>query len=172
MPVARPDVAIERNIFRCLDTNGDGTGDFQAIGDYSVTPTDFFIQPASGEIFILHRMLVMIEDSSGMAARDYGNIANGLTNGIAIGTFRDGVLVNQLTQNTPILTNGEWARPCHDVDLKTWSTGNEVLTVRWTFEKSGKPITLNGGKKESFRVTLNDDLTGLVEHTFHVQGYK
>jgi len=169
---ATPKIAIEDNLYRYLDTNGDGTGTKQAIGDYSVTPTDFYIQPASGEIYIIHRLIAIIRDTSGAAARDYGNITDGLTNGILVRTYRDGVMENDLTDNLPIRSNGEWARVCFDVELKTWSTGDEILTVRWTFNNSGNPITLNGGKKEKLVLTLNDDLTGLIQHTFQIQGYK
>lgn len=31
---------------RYLDTNGDDTGDIHAIGDYSVTPGQFYYEPA------------------------------------------------------------------------------------------------------------------------------
>jgi len=167
-----PGRRLESNMFQYLDDAGDGTGNIQVTGDYSVTPAQFYCQPPANEIIIVHRVIVMIEDTSGFAARDYGNIADGLTNGIELKTYRDSVEINDLTGGAPIQTNGEWARVCYDVDLKTWGPGNEILVVRWSFDKSGIPVTLVGAKNESISIDVNDDMTGLIEHTFMVQGYK
>ena len=48
----------------------------------------------------------------------------------------------------------------------------QIIVVRWTFAKSGAPIRLDGAKNARLEVLLNDDLTGLVDHHFVVQGYE
>jgi len=49
-----------------------------------------------------------------------------------------------------------------------YGSGDNFLAGRWTFRKAGEPLLLLPGN--SFRVTVNDDLTGLVEHYFCIQG--
>jgi hypothetical protein len=48
--------------------------------------------------------------------------------------------------------------------------GDEMLQVRWTFAKSGAQLRLNGNNNERLEVVLDDDLDGLIEHYFMVQG--
>lgn len=151
---------------RYLDTNGDGTGTKNANGNYSVTPEQFYIDgPCT-----LTRMIVMIEDTAGMQAEEYGNLGVALTNGVTITIDRSGLDNNavNLTDGLPIKTNAEWGRLCYDVDVKSWGAGDEVFLARWTFANA-EPIKLGDGDR--LEVTLNDDFTGLIEHYFKVQGY-
>ena len=159
----------ENFISRYADTNGDGTGTANAVGDYSSTTTDFKVTAQPGETLSIGRMIVSAEDTSGMAARDYGNIGNGLTNGIEVLVTDDlGATINTLTP-APIKDNAEWAKVCYDSNILTWGPGNELLVVRWTFSKSGAQIELPPG--HSVVVRCSDDLTGLVTHNFVIQGY-
>ena len=157
-------------VARFLDTNGDGSGTTNFNGDYSSAQEIAYIQPGATETIYLSRMLVTIEDTSGFSAADYGNITSGLSNGVQVRVQdEDGTAVD-LTAGSPITSNAEWGTFCYDVALKTWSTGNEFLLVRWTFEKSGTPIKLDGRKSARLEVLLDDDLQGLVAHKFLVQG--
>jgi len=162
-------VGVENLIFRYLDTDGDGSGTKNAIGDYSVTPTDFYIQDATANIH-LNRMLVTVEDSGAFDAEHYGNGVT-LTNGIKVSVTdaEDNELID-LTDGLVIHTNADWGRQCYDVDVKTWGTGDEVALVRWTFDRTGHPLIITRNKK--LKVTLNDDLTALVGHFFQVQGWR
>jgi len=45
----------------------DGT---EAIGDYSVTPGEFYLAPAADEIYHINRLIVTIRDTVGAAASD------------------------------------------------------------------------------------------------------
>lgn len=158
-------------LFRFLDTNGDGTGTKNANGNYSVTADDFFIQPAAGEVFVLNRLIVELRDSQGIQAEEYGNLGSALSNGINIKvTDSSDVEILDLTDGLPVTTNAAWGRMSYDVDVKSWGAGDEVLLCRWTFGASGRPLILKDQQK--FKVTLNDNLTGLVAHYFMVQGYK
>ncbi len=162
------DYLADKLIFRYLDTNGDGTGTKNANGDYSGAADEFFITADSP--CEIHRMVIEIEDTSGFAAAEYGNLGTNLTNGVKVSV--DDHLGNELVDlvdGLNVTTNAEWARLCYDADLKTWGAGNEFLMVRWTFARSGQPITLTDGDK--LIVTLNDNLSGLVSHYFMVQGY-
>lgn len=158
------------SIYRYLDTNGDDTGDINAIGDYSSTPEVFYIQAPAGVKYELHRMIVAVEDGSGFRAERYGNLAAALTNGITIQCLNDDGVTCNLTDNRPIKTNAQWGMLCYDVELKSWGAGDELLLARLTFEKAGEPLIIDGDMSGRLEVQLNDDFTGLVEQHFMIQG--
>ena len=163
-------VTGDKFISRYADTTGDGTGSPDAVGDYSAATTDFKITAQPGQTLSLGRMIVSIEDTAGMAAADYGNIAGGLTNGITVLILDDvGGTLSTLTP-AAVQTNGDWAHVCYDANVLTWGAGSEHFVVRWTFSNSGAAIQLNPG--QSLCIRCADDLTGLLVHRFLVQGYE
>ena len=161
-----------RDLYRYLDTDGDGTGTKNAIGNYSGAVEEFFIAPPASTVFEIHRMIVSIEDSANPSADVYGNLAAALTNGVSI-KIKDasGDLVD-LCDGVTIKANSHWSRICYDVTNLNFGSGNDIVQVRWTFAKSGKPIYLDGDKGQYLSVDVNDDLTGLVSHYFMVQGVR
>jgi len=164
------DLSRNQLISRYLDTNGDGSGTKNANGDYSSAAEEFYIQPGAGEIYQLSRMIVLIEDTSGFSATEYGNLGSALSNGIHIHAEYDSAATTiDLTDDIPIVDNAHWGGLCYDVALKTWGAGNEVLVVRYTFASMGQEIRLTSDDR--FLVGVNDNLTGLVDHHFLVQGY-
>jgi len=70
------------NIAKYLDTVGDGTGEINAIGDYSSAPVDFFYSPNANEVVLLNRVIITIEDGGSIDSGGYGNNSSPLTNGI------------------------------------------------------------------------------------------
>lgn len=166
---------------RHLDTDGDGTGTKNAIGDYSGAEEIFYIQPSSTQVFRITRMMVLVRgDKSSFYTDSYGS-RPALSAGIVVRTQNDsGTLIN-LTDDVPVETNGNWGRFCYDSEIYPSTTGNTdtYLRVRWTFEKSGYPLRLVGSNNERLEVVLNDDFSlnsgglssPLVEHYFVVQGY-
>lgn len=165
-------LAAPAPLYRFLDATGDGTGSKDATGDYSITPARFRIAPAAGELFVIHRMIVEVIDAGVFRAQDYGAITGGVANGIALAVRRDGADVFDLTDGLPVKTNGGWGQHCYDAQLKDWGSGNTFLGVRWSFDKAGTPLVLNGDEAEALAVYLADDFTGLLGHTFLVQGYR
>lgn len=162
-------VASVLRINQYLDDNGDGTGNKNAIGNYSLGVENFYYQ--STGYSTINRMIVSIEDGQNMRAEYYAALNGPLTNGILIKIIdSDGLTeLRDITDNVPIVANAQWGALCYDVDIKTWGAGNEVLLVRWTFSAAGiDPISLSPG--QSLRVILNDDFTGLVRHGFMIQG--
>jgi hypothetical protein len=156
-------------VSRFADTVGDGTGSKNANGNYATTAETFYLEAGANEVVNIARMLVTVEDSTGMDATKYGNNIT-LTNGISVHCEGpDAVKMFDLTDpDVPIKTNAEWGMYCHDASLKTWGSGNDLLLVRWTFERSGTPVQLHPGDK--LIITLNDNFTGLVAHRFLLQG--
>lgn len=161
-------------LFQYLDTNGDGTGVKNANGDYSLAEEEFFITPpiASPEVaYSLTRMIISIEDSSGMQQNEYGNLGSALGAGIEVQVLdSDNNVINNMTDGVPVTTNAGWGRQCYDVELKSWQTApaNELILVRWTFNQTGSPILLTNGQR--LAVVFNDDLNGLISHYYQVQG--
>ena len=111
-------------------------------------------------------MIVFIEDSGNFPSGSYGNIG-ALANGIELREERINNTV-KLTSESPIKTNAEWSKFCYDVNYVDFGSGNNHLSVRWTFANSGSPVRLYPG--ESFLAYLSDNFTGLIQHTFEIQG--
>ena len=163
--MAAENLTLRRPFYKYLRNVG---GDISATGDYSVTPSTFYLQPAAGENYRLIRMIVHIEDSTGMDAVKYGNNIT-LTNGIQINLIQNGTTID-LVDTLPIKANGDWAQLCHDAVKIGWGVGNELVTVRWTFTKSNEGFRLIGDNEDKFEIVLSDDFTGLVHHTFMMEG--
>lgn len=163
-------VAPENKIYRFLDTNGDGTGTKDAIGNYSNAGSgvEHFYFQAKGYADI-HRMIVHYEDGVGMRAERYGSLASALTNGILIKVLDSDLSeLLDITDYIPIKSNSDWARIAYDVQLLAWGAGNESIGARLTFTRAGGPIRLEPGQR--LVVILNDDFTGLVDQYFMIQG--
>jgi len=158
------------DFFRFLDTNGDGTGTKDASVNGAITPQVFKILPQSGESRLrMSRMLVHIVDFGTFDSGAYGNGVV-LTNGIDVGLYNtsDDSLALDLLDGYTIKTNVDWGRFCYDATPSSYGTGNESLGARWTFTKAGEYLDVTA--ERYFAVTINDDLTGLIEHTFEMQG--
>lgn len=158
-------------IYQCLDTNGDGTGTTAATGDYSLAAEEFYITPGAAKAYSIARMIISLGDTATMQAQEYGNLGAALTNGITVKVDDGaGTELKDLTGGLAVQTNADWGRLCYDVDIKNWGAGNELLVARWTFERSGKPLLLEPNHR--LVVNLNDSFTGLLSHTFFVQGFR
>jgi len=157
-----------RMLSRYLDTDGDGTGTKNAIGDYSGAAEEFFIEVPASKHYSIARLIVRIEDVGNFDAGKYGNNIT-LTNGIEVEVRdNDDVVLIDLTDGVAIKTNAQWAGLCHDLTIHAFGTGNDTATIRWTFARSGDPIALEAGHK--LVVKLNDAFDNLVQHYFLLQG--
>lgn len=152
-----------------LDSNNHNAN--KNYSDGGLGSRDFIIAPPANEVYELARVLVYIEDTVGVSAEKYGNITAGLTNGITF-IHKNGGVEYDLMDGDVIKSNADWARECYDAQLLAWGSGNQMVTVRWTFSKSGIPIKLEGDQGDQLIVRINDDLSGLVAHYFRFQGTK
>lgn len=156
-------------IYRFLDTVGDGTGTKDAAVNGSSTAVTYKYQPPNGVIAVIARMLVHYGDTLAPSADDYGNIT-ALTNGLLVQVRNvvDDSVVTDLLDGEPIKKNSDWSRFCYDLGLDDFGAGDNFLKVRWTFSKSGQPLEIHDA--QYLCAVIQDDLTGLVEHHFMIQG--
>lgn len=157
------------DLYNFLDTVGDGTGDIDASGDYSTIGQNFFYTcPNDVKFVTIERMIIHYEDVGNFDADKYGNNIT-IANGVEVRVEKRGETVD-LTAGRPVQTNAHWGEMTYDTFHSDYGTGNDFLTVRWTFAKSGAPVKLYPGEK--FIVYLSDDFSGLVEQLFKIQGQK
>jgi hypothetical protein len=158
-------------LYQLASVNGDGTGLTDMNYDASLG-VDFRVTPPVGVKYNLARILVNIVDTrTGWSPVKYGSTvaSPGLATGIGISKDNaDGVLY----YCTPILikTNANWSLMCYDAQLLDFGTDDYVLPIRWTFERAGKPLTVDGNKGEFLNIHFADDFTGITSQQFHVQG--
>ena len=164
--------SAQKIISRTLDTVGDGSGLGNANGNYLITPQDFKIAPAAGEIFAIHRCIITIQDVGTFEAANYGGKAPSapLVNGIILEVRNASGLLYPLTAG-PVTVNQQWFWHCFDAHMYEFPNQAGSMTMRWTFAKSGRPVVLKGDDGEYLRAEMNDDLTFLTGHFFLVQGY-
>lgn len=161
-------------LFRYLDTNGDGTGTKQAIQNYSAAglgPKTFYIKPPTGLIYVINRMVVYWQDAISWRSDHYGKLGAALTKGIRVYIRSDKADPIELTDGLPIKTNGNWKRLCHDAPESGYGAGDDDTSARWTFRHSGRPLVLRGDRGDRMDIDINDNLSGLSDQTFMVQGY-
>jgi hypothetical protein len=146
----------------------DGLGvTIQATGDYSVTSTDFKIIASRNETFI-SRVIIKISDATISSYEDYGGLS-ALTNGVLFFVKRAETNKEYINQGFPIISNGDYVSLMYDGQILSGG-GNDYFTARWSFNKSSQNgIVLN--ENDEFGMELSDDFTGLITHTFNVQGY-
>ena len=162
---------MAKHIYHFLDTVGDGSGTYQAIGDYSGTPTSFkFIGDGSDRTASINRMIVLIGDSGAFDSDKYGN-GIALTNGIKLHlrAVSDDAIIETFTPK-PIKTNTEWGGVCYDFKVINEGIGDDFGVVRWTFGNSGYPIKVVPGETY-LSLDLEDNFSGLTAHTFVIEGY-
>ena len=149
-------------------SNGDGTGDYNLIGDYS-TPANFDVVPASGKIFVVTRVMITVEDSGTFNGEGYGVLA-ALTNGVVV-TLRDASGVVATLTPDPVKRNLDWGTLCYDISFTDGFASNQALLARWTFAKEKRSGLILDQRKGLFiRVALSDDLQGLINHKFLFKG--
>lgn len=155
-----------RPLVQRLDTLGTGLGTTNAIGNY-LTPTRFKLNPQAGELIVVHELHIYIEDGGTLDSGFYGN---GLTlvNGIRVEVIQNGV-VSGLTNNN-VMTNAHWTRVTFNSQVLTFGIGNAALAFKWDIGATMVPLALSAG--DELAVILNDNFTGLINHSFSMRGYK
>jgi hypothetical protein len=152
-------------IYKWLRETG---GSRDAAVNGSSTP-EVFEWVAPEDQALISRLIVSYVDTGTFDAALYGNGII-LTNGIKVEVIEADDTVLDLLDAEPIKSNGDWQSLSYDFAYNDIGTGDNVATIRWTFSRAGRPLVLHAGDR--FRVTIQDDLTGLTSHYFQIQGYQ
>jgi len=167
----RGDYVVRRPFEHYLDTNGDGTGINNAIGDYSAAVTDFYYAPAIGESVDITKLILHVADKAAFAFDGYGGLAAGtVTNGIQILFERLGVIVLQLTNGVPITKNVDFVHLNTDYSLISFASNYQASSVSFDTESFDTPLQMHGDLGDKLIVRLNDNFTGLDDHHFIAYG--
>ena len=139
-----------------------------AVGNYAAAVEQFKYSPSRR--IEVHRLIIYIQDTGNFDVSSYGNGIT-LTNGIRV-VVRDSndMLLGALDGGEPIKTNADWSGLCYDINYLSFGVGDNALAVRWTFERAGAPIRIDGSEGHYLAVELNDSFLALTDHTFNVQG--
>lgn len=156
---------------RYLDTNGDGTGTKEAIGNYSVTPDTFFIQPATNEIMNIGSLLLHVAGGTAFGISEYGNIGTPLTVGVVINITINGSTI-AFTNSHPLKSNGDLMHIANSFDIHAFKNLETSIAARITNEAFGTGLILKGYTNDKLEIILNDDFTTLTSHDFIVTGFK
>lgn len=163
--------APSRLIYRFLDTNGDGTGAVDMIGDYSPPNETAFFTLADEPLIISLLVITMVGVAKDMEPVAYGSLP-ALLNGINIalrddqGALQQGIVRGgELVRNNRIL-----AELGFTVDyVSDTKSGVGQTTCRFLFDEGGAPLFLPLGW--TLGLELNDDMAGLVHHKAIVHGF-
>lgn len=160
------------HVFRYLDSDGDGGGTKNMSVNGSITPQEFKYIPVVGGHVEIHRMLVHVRDTGAFTADGFGALSV-LSNGVTfcIKNSSDDSVAIDLLDGIPIKSNASWNRVCYDTRLDTHGSGDNYLAICWTFANSGTPFRIDNGE-EYISMTVNDDLSGLVEFYAQLQGVR
>lgn len=149
-----------------------------AANENYASATDFYIQAPPNTLFVVTRLIVYIEDTltGGFSPAQYGGQA-ALTNGITVQHRRsDDSIINDLTDEESIRTNGQWMRHAFNALLLD---NNQVMSmaVDWDFDSMVPNGYADPGEsgvvllgEDKLVVCLEDDFSGLDVHTFQTQG--
>ena len=156
---------------RFLTSVGDGTGTYNLNGNYATTPLQAFYRPPPAKKFYINSFSIQISDNTAFNQLDYGGITGGLLNGVSLSMQANNITADFLN-GIKIKQNYEWFSFTPAVPLSTFANvQNQTMVVNiQVAEHFGLPLVLNGTTQDKFFVTLNDDFTGLVSHTFLLRG--
>jgi len=167
----RGNYVVRRPFEHYLDTNGDGTGAINAVGDYSATVTDFYYQPPVGATVEVTKLIMHVADKTTFPFDGYGGIAAGtVVNGLEILFERLGVIALQLTDGVPITRNVDFVHLNTDYEKISFASNYEASSVSFDIQSFDTPLQMHGDLQDKLIVRLHDNFTGLDDHHFIAYG--
>tara|TARA_R110000851_G_scaffold96792_2_gene209923 strand:+ start:10663 stop:11214 length:552 start_codon:yes stop_codon:yes gene_type:complete len=155
-------------VVRNLTDDGTGiTGSKDILGDYSVTPKDFYIQPSGDQLWIIREVGGIINGVNNAALIDYGAIAGGLTNGLRFFLEVDGQEIEVTASsnhknNADLLANGNRG---YELEYAGQSKIDQFYLPTLIDTDT---LVLDGAKNMKFILRANDNFTGLEAHSFYI----
>ena len=148
-----------RQLFCTLGT-GAGTTDMSAAAD------QYFIFPPDGDIYVVEKIKIIVEDGGNFPNDEFGGLGAALTNGILFREVQGSVTSQDnfsdilggltLKQNSDFTMLGEVT---YSIDV----TGLSVLVCEIDFTKEfGFPMVLNGSNDFGLMFETQDDMSALT----------
>ena len=134
--------------------------------DGSVTPVDFLNGPASGKLWYVFSLTIIIQDKS-MSFDKFGGLS-ALANGCVFYSKSGG---GSETTIATVNVNSDFYQFANDLVIE--SSVSDIMVARFLpVINAGTSILLTGSLTEYFKCTVNDDLTGLDSYTVAIGGYE
>jgi len=149
--------------------DGDGVGDWDASGDYSLAEHILRFNARTDTSYTLVTSIHWtIEDTGNFDSGAWGNGIT-LTNGIKIEWHDSDDSVITVLTHERIKTSGELASEFHEITLHDFGQGNNYLTAEWDIRKDIEGgLVLTPGQYLSMH--FEDNFTALVQQHFTVHG--
>lgn len=142
--------------------------DLKATAGTLAAPIIYWTGPDPGEEWQLTRMIFAMAHSTAGDLGKFGNLPS-LTNGVVV-RVRNNSSYRTLTnwKNSGDMKGGDM----YDVefDSRSGGGGDFGTSGRWTFQKGGVVVKLNGDTNDRIEVLIQDDLTTLGFFKMKVQG--
>lgn len=133
--------------------------------DMATTADEYFILPASGDIYVIEKIKIIVEDDGDFPNEEFAALGSALTNGInfkliqgsvsSYNAFSDLLGGWTLKQNSDFASLGELT---YSIDV----TGTSVLVCEINFPKElGYPLMLNGDTDFGILLETQDDMSNL-----------
>lgn len=137
-------------------------------GNYSAAPVDFCYQATTR--YDVHSLLVAISDNANFNQIDYGAIPDGtIVNGISFWIQPSGQAKIPLLSGYVVIHNYDWLSMTAFHSLTSFAGLSQTLIANFAIVDSyGHPLVLRPGDK--IGITLNDNFSSLVAHTFRIRG--
>lgn len=161
-----------RPFSQMLTDDGTPTGNCNITGDHSSSPADFYIQPPLGVIYYAMGLKINYTLPPSPDRLDYGQINNGLENGIQF-VFKRGEAEFVVNPSGPIKNNQDLIM-AGGVLQPTGLNGAMLLYVlSFDYLKDfGIAQPMHGDRDERFIVRVNDDFSGQSVQCVLVNGVR
>jgi len=156
---------LKKDVFQTFLKHGEN---FEAIGDYTFEMEEYNYKNENRKKLFITRLDIMIEDNAKMKYNKY-SAESILKNGVHIFYTSKGIKHYITDKELPIKANRDWLHyPCK-VEQHSFNNNHSFIKIIFNFMKDFTPIILE--KNDVFGVELNDDFSGLENHTFHINGF-
>jgi hypothetical protein len=151
-------VVFQKPFTRKLTDDNLPGGTSNAIGDYATTPTEFYYQPAAGEIVLIKTLTVIVESSGAIDPVKFIGLS-ALSVGVSIFTSTAptlGTATYDLTVGSLIKSNSQFQEHFTASDLMgAVAASQKLMSARWDFDQmfDAQGIILSGDKGERLAVS-------------------
>lgn len=157
----------KKKFFQSFLKNEDGN--MEAIGDYSFDIEEYTHKNVENKKLFISRLDILIEDNAKLRFDRYG-AETVLKSGIKLYYTRKGEKVYIAGDELSIKCNRDWLQYSCEVNQHYFNNNHSFMKISFNLSKDlNQHIVLE--KTESIGVELNDDFSGLENHTFHITGF-